>query len=162
MKLSVESRDSSVAIVHHVDDEGVLATRGRLVFRRTARHETWQAVAAFPSGHRKDAMSVGRLASRLLRSEKCNVHPTREGKLLGIRRGVVYALASDGSETRVLGRIHGESVMPRAIAEDREVTLARVRNPLIIFLSNFLLYTSVPVNYIFRRQNLTLGQGMNV
>jgi hypothetical protein len=123
VKLEPVKLDRSVSLVHHIDERGVWASKGRRVFYAATSGADWQEVAGFPRSNPKDLFGVGRLARRLLRSEKCSLHPTREGKLLGIRRSGVYDLSENAgidsdSELVPLFRIHGGCVMPRAIAED--------------------------------------------
>ncbi len=108
--------DDVAEMVHHADERGVWATRGRRVlFRPAGDEDGWKEVARFPRILPRDLPIGSRLAARLLRLAKCNVHPTRSGKLLGIRAGTVLRL--DGREARPLGQIQGRSLMNRAIAE---------------------------------------------
>jgi len=109
--------------VHHVDERGVWASKGRRVFHAITSGDEWNEVARFPIGNAKDFLEYPRLARRLLRTDKCSLYPTREGKLLGIRRGGVYDLSTkhageSDAEMRALFSVHGDCVMPRAIAED--------------------------------------------
>lgn len=124
MNLHTDSPDRDVVTVHHVTDEGIWASKGRAVLHADGPGQPWKRIATFPLAPPKDYASIGRLAARLLRSEKCNVYPTREGKLLGIRKGCVYSLLEPGgAPPRPLFQINGDCVMPRAIAEDGQGNL---------------------------------------
>jgi len=107
-------------IVHHHDERGVWATKGRRILFRPP-DGSWSEIARFPRRVLKDLPIGVRLASRLLRLGKCNVYPTRSGRLLGIRGGVVYRF--DGDEPVALFGIRGDCVMNRAIAETRDGSL---------------------------------------
>jgi hypothetical protein len=124
MKLRAESPDRGIVIVHHVNEKGIWGSNGRTVLHAEGPGKPWKTIATFPLAPPRDYASIGRLARRLLRAEKCNVYPTREGKLLGIRKGWVYSLAEPGgAPPRALFQINGACVMPRAIAEDPDGNL---------------------------------------
>jgi hypothetical protein len=124
MEIQAKAPERGVVTVHHVDANGIWATHGRSVLHAEREGMPWRKIATFPLAPPRDYASIGRLARRLLRAEKCNVHPTREGRLLGIRKGTVYSLLEPGgAPPRPLFQINGACVMPRAIAEDREGNL---------------------------------------
>ncbi len=91
------------------------ATHGRRVFFCAAGSRDWTQLATFPRSWPRDAAAPSRLARRVLRTDKCNVYPTRSGRLLGIRCGQVYRI----EEGRMvpLFRMSGACVMSRSIAE---------------------------------------------
>ncbi len=120
MKFDHRAPDSTVTVVHHADGRGAWGTRGRNIFQADGAGSGWSRIGSFPGKLPVD-LAIGRPARRLLRSDKCNVYPTRSGKLLGIRQGVVYRF-DDGVPTPLF-RIHGDCVMNRGIAEDAEGNL---------------------------------------
>ncbi len=121
MRLHVDVRDSRIEIVHHTDERGVWATRGRRVLFRPLGGD-WREIARFPIVHARGDLAIrSRVASRALRLGKCNIYPTRNGRLLGIRAGTVYRF--DGSDPVPLFDIRGDCVMNRAIAETPTGTL---------------------------------------
>ena len=126
MELQAEAPDREVVLVHHQDERGVWATRGRTIFHALpggdASGASWSRIGSFPAAPVTDYLGIGRLPRRFLRSEKCNVYPTRSGKLLGIRQRVVYRLDAAGGP-KALFEIHGDCVMNRAIAEDADGNL---------------------------------------
>lgn len=119
--LRVLRREPGVQIVHHHDDRGAWATRGRDVLFRAETEGPWKRIARFPRGSVLDPLVRSRLASRALRLDRCNVHPTRRGGLLGIRGGRVWRLEDGGACE--LARLQGDCLMSRAIAEDEEGAL---------------------------------------
>lgn len=124
MRLKLRSVRSDISIVHHLSSRGCFATCGRTVMRADSPESEWRPVTSFPGSWPADFVAHGRLPRRLLRSDKCNVHPTRSGALLGIRGGFTYSLDPDGRQPpRRLFAINGDCVMNRAIAEDDDGSL---------------------------------------
>ncbi|HIC69723.1 MAG TPA: hypothetical protein EYO90_09395, partial [Candidatus Latescibacteria bacterium] len=112
---------SDLTIVHYSDQNGSWASRGRNILYASAHDGPWRVVARFPAVLPRDLLAVQRLPRRWLRSDKCNVRPTRTGRLLGLRGGVVYRLEPDtDSAPAPLAKIEGDCVMSRAMAEDEE------------------------------------------
>ena len=105
-------------MVHHEDERGTWATRGRQVLHADPEGGSWREIARFPFGGYRELGARPRLASRLLRAEKCNVFPTRAGKLLGIRGGVVYRVEEGGMVP--LFQVQGNCIMNRSIAETED------------------------------------------
>jgi hypothetical protein len=89
MRLQTESPDRGVVIVHHADEKGIWGSNGRAVLHAEGSGKPWKTIATFPLAPPRDYASIGRLVQRLLKSEKYNLYPTPEGKLLGIRKGWV-------------------------------------------------------------------------
>lgn len=121
MPIDAKHLTTTPGIVHHVGKRGCFATRGRVVLKADRAEGPWRTVTRFPFDPRVDPFAVGRLATRLLRADKCNVYPTRTGALLGIRQGRAYRLDPTGARTpEPLFSIEGDCVMNRAIAEDTD------------------------------------------
>jgi hypothetical protein len=57
----------------------------------------------------------------VLRLDRCNVHPTRAGGLLGIRAGMLYRI--EGGRCVPIASIRGDCLMNRAIAETADGSL---------------------------------------
>ena len=110
--------DARVSNVHHMDERGVWATRGREVLFCPAGEDEWRPVARFPLLVPQDLASPSRHARRALRLERSNVHPTRGGLLFGLRGGRAFRLEAGGAQP--LFAIRGDCVMNRAIAETDE------------------------------------------
>jgi hypothetical protein len=113
-------REPQLAIVHHADERGVWATRGRDVLHQAAPAEPWRRVARLP-GARLDPLLRSRLASRALRIDRCNVRPAGAERLLAIRGGRVYRIEDGACEE--LCTIQGDCLMNRAIAEGSDGSL---------------------------------------
>lgn len=112
---------ADLTIVHHQDERGVWASRGRDVLHAPSSNGPWRRVTRFPMVTPQDLLAVHRLPRRLLRTDKCNLLPTREGLLLGVRGGVAYRIdPSTGAVPVPLARIEGDCVMNRAMAEDAD------------------------------------------
>lgn len=114
-------RREPLTIVHHVDERGAYATRGRSVLEREGPEGPWRRRARFPAASPLEPLALLRPAARALRLDRCNLHPTRRGGLLGIRAGVVYRI--EGESFVPLARIRGDCLMSRAIAETEEGAL---------------------------------------
>ncbi len=119
MQLRMGRARSDLTIVHYSDENGTWASRGRSILYASAHDGPWRVVTRFPAVLPQDLLAVQRLPRRWLRSDKCNVHPTRTGRLLGLRGGSVYRLDPD-SAPAPLARIEGDCVMNRAMAEDED------------------------------------------
>jgi hypothetical protein len=119
-RLRVLRREPGLAIVHHADEHGTWATRGRDVLHQTAPTEPWRRVTRLPRS-RLDPLLGSRLASRALRIDRCNVRPGAEGRLLAIRGGRVYRIEDGACEE--LCTIQGDCLMNRAIAEGSDGSL---------------------------------------
>jgi hypothetical protein len=115
MKVRAGAPDARFTTIHHMDERGTWATRGRTIFFQPAGEESWRTIARFPPAMPQDLAMPSRLAARVLRLERCSVHPTRSGLMLGIRAGTVYRI--DDAGVHPLFRIRGDCVMARAIAE---------------------------------------------
>ncbi len=119
MALRILDRAPRLSIVHHHDERGAWATRGRTVLFRSGSGAGggagWEPVARFPRASAADALGRSRMACRALRLDRCNVHPTRAGHLLGIRAGQVLRLERDRCVP--LASIQGDCLMSRAVAE---------------------------------------------
>ena len=121
MAPSKTSFTTAAGVIHHVGPRGCFATRGRHVWRADTATSPWRSVTRFPFDAKVDLAALGRLPTRLLRADKCNVHPTRSGALLGIRGGRAFRLDPDGVRAaEPLFEIEGDCVMSRAIAEDSD------------------------------------------
>jgi len=118
MQLRTQPPERPLTLVHHVDERGVWATAGREVWFRAAGGGAWERIATFPTRLPTDLSAPLRLARRLARAEKCNLHPTRSGHLLGIRGGCAYRI-EDGHMTPLF-TLQGDCVMSRSIAETPE------------------------------------------
>jgi len=116
MKFSAQRSTPRVGVIHHADDRGVWASYGRQIFHAIHPSAPWKPAGEFPFAGSRDLLAFSRLSRRVFRSDKCNVYPTRAGKLLGIRSGKVYRLEEQGAIP--LFDIRGDCVMNRAIAED--------------------------------------------
>lgn len=119
-RLRVLRREPGLAIVHHADEGGTWATRGRDVLHQPSSAAPFRSVARLPRS-RLDPLLRSRLASRALRIDRCNVRPAADGRLLAIRGGRVYRI-EDG-ECEVLCTIQGDCLMNRAIAEGSDGSL---------------------------------------
>ncbi len=136
MKLRVHARRRDLAIVHTSGARGDWASAGRRIFRRpvgdttrdtsgsecggTPHSSPWIEYGSFARSY-ADAVGFARLPRRLFRLDKCNLWPTRAGRLLGIRGGQAWDLGShDAMDARPLFRIRGDCVMNRAFGEDSD------------------------------------------
>ncbi len=111
-KLEIVEECDEVAIVQYVDRQMTLGTKGRRILIRKPLEEEWQLYAKFPFVW-EDLFAWNRLASRVLRIEKCIICPTRSGKFLGIRKGRVYDVSA--RHARELFSIQGRAPLPRGI-----------------------------------------------
>ncbi len=104
-----------LTIIHQRCADGSLwASAKRTILQK--KDGAWQRAAEFPRCYPRDLFGFSRPTSRAMRADKCNLYANRQGKLLGIRGGWVYAIA-DG-QARRLFRIQGDCVLHRSIAED--------------------------------------------
>lgn len=115
MILSEGPIDTRVSNVQHMDERGTWATRGREILFRSTEDTDWRRIARFPRALPQDLAGPSRLVARVLRLERGNVYPTRDGRLFGLRGGSAYRF--DGEVPTLLFRIRGDCVMNRAIAE---------------------------------------------
>jgi len=120
LTLHIDPPDRRLEVVHHHDERGVWATRGRRILFRPPQGD-WREIARFPSRGPRDWPIALRPASRLLRGDRCSVFPARKGGLLGMRGGVVYRF-DEGRPVRLF-EIRGHCVMHRAIAEASDGSL---------------------------------------
>lgn len=118
MQLRTERSRTRLSLVQHADERGVWATAGRRILFKGHGHGRWQRLATFPRSWPTDLAAPLRPLRRVLRADKCNVYPTRNGRLLGIRGGQVYRI--DGEVFTPLFRLQGDCVMSRSIAETAE------------------------------------------
>jgi hypothetical protein len=93
------------------------ATSGRNVFY--GKEQNWHPFSRFPFCLPRDLLGFSRLTSRAMRSDKCNVLVNSNGKILGIRGGIVYALEQD-KPVRSLFSIQGDCVLHRSLCEDQQ------------------------------------------
>ncbi|MCR9095926.1 MAG: hypothetical protein NXI30_17020 [bacterium] len=117
VRLRVLETRRDVRFVHATGPRGDWATSRRTILRRE-RNGEWTPVARFPFSGAVDALGALRLTERLLRLDKCNVWPMRNGLLLGIRGGKVYRIDPETDRVDALFEIQGDCVMSRALAED--------------------------------------------
>ena len=115
LKARFDAPDARRHVIHHMNETGTWATRGRTIEFQARGTSSWTSIARFPVALPTDLAAPSRLARRILRTDRCNVYPTRSGKLLGIRAGVVYRI--EPPQLVPLFRIRGDCVMSRAIAE---------------------------------------------
>lgn len=120
-RLEIVERAPRVEIVHHADERGVWASRGREILFRPDPEAPWERLARFPRASPVDALLSLRPVARALRIDRCNVHPTKRGGLLGIRAGRVYRI--EGGRCVPIGAIQGDCLMNRAIAETEDGSL---------------------------------------
>ncbi len=119
MKVVGVERIPEATILHHIDPgEKLYATRGRLILSYE-RDGTWEHMAAFPRAYPRDLFAFSRPSARAFRADKANLYMNRNGHLLGIRAGVVYALRASGN-MEPLFTIQGDSVLHGGICEDPE------------------------------------------
>lgn len=119
--LRVKSIDriSSVAILHHRENDGSFwGTRGCWILRGDPE-SGWEKVARFPFAAPRDYFSFTRPTTRAMRADKCNLYRNRAGYLLGIRAGQVYRLNAQEQLEQLFG-IQGDSVLHGSISEDQE------------------------------------------
>jgi hypothetical protein len=118
LKARFGSSDKRLTVIQHMNETGAWATRGRAIEFQATGSSSWTSIARFPLAFPTDLATPSRLARRVLRTDRCNVYPTRSGKLLGIRAGVVYRI--EPSRLVPLFEIRGDCVMSRAIAETED------------------------------------------
>ena len=107
-----------ITIIHHHGEDGTLwATSGRNVVVK--KEQNWQIFSRFPFCLPRDLFGFSRPTARALRSDKCNVVVNSNGKVMGIRGGVVYAL-EEGRPARSLFSIQGDCVLHRSLSEDQQ------------------------------------------
>jgi len=115
LRLDLSGPDTRLTNVHHVDERGAWASRGRRILHAEDGESCWREIGRFPGTRRTEIFAASRWASRALRLARCTVYPTCTGAVLAIRDGVAYRLASGGMQP--LFRVEGRCVMNRAIAE---------------------------------------------
>jgi hypothetical protein len=104
-----------VTIIHQRCADGSLwATAKRSILHMKNGH--WQHVAEFPRSYPRDLFGFLRPTARAMRADKCNLYANRQGNLLGIRGGSVYAI-EQGHAIRMFD-IQGDCVLHRSISED--------------------------------------------
>ena len=105
-----------VTIIHQRCADGSLwATAKRSILHMENGH--WQRVAEFPRSYPRDLFGFSRPTARAMRADKCNLYANRQGNLLGIRGGSVYAI-EQRHEVKHLFDIQGDCVLHRSISED--------------------------------------------
>jgi hypothetical protein len=114
-KLTLKQDDRSAVIVHHVNKDGVWASQNRRILFRSPNEMHWRTIGRFPFAAPRDYLLASRIMVRILRTDRCNLFPTRLGVLLGIRRGTVYSI--HGDMLRPLFSIRGDSVLLMGITE---------------------------------------------
>jgi len=114
-KLQVLRRDERAVIIHHVDERGTWATHNREILFQHVKSSDWTKIDEFPAAVPRDFFAWFRFTRRAMRVDKCNLFPTRAGKLLGIRAGTVYEIES--GIIRPLFSIQGDCVLHRGITE---------------------------------------------
>jgi hypothetical protein len=115
LRLELRGPALPLSNVHHEDERGCWATRGRRILRAASPDGPWHEIARFPRRGKRDALGGPRALARALRTEKCTVYPTRRGALLGIRGGEVFRI--EASNMVPIFRVSGNCIMNRAIAE---------------------------------------------
>jgi len=120
-KLKILHRNDRAVIVHHVDERGAWVTHDREILYGSGKGGEWEIRGEFPFAMPRDMFAWSRPTHRAMRVDKCNLYPTRMGKLLGIRAGTVYAI--EGGRTHPLFSIQGDCVLHRGIAETHEGSL---------------------------------------
>jgi len=117
--IEILERYPGVNLIHHVDSEGAIwATRNRGILLKTGDRD-WVEISRFPFESPKDAFEIARLSARASRVDQSNVYVNRRGRILGIRNGTVYRI-EEGRRPVPLGRIQGDSILRRGIAESSE------------------------------------------
>ena len=113
----ITQRYPRVNIIHQRAANGTLwATSGRQVVISQDQHH-WLPFAGFPFSSPRDFFAFSRPTSRAARSDKCNLFVNSQGRLIGIRAGVVYSL-EEGMPARPLFTIQGDCVLHRSSCED--------------------------------------------
>lgn len=108
---------SEITLLHQIDTDGTLwGSCGRKVLYRRPGEE-WAFHSEFPLSMPRDAFSFSRITTRLSRSDKCNVHVTRKGHVLGIRAHRVYHL-KPSQEPTLLFSISGDCSLHGTLCED--------------------------------------------
>ncbi len=108
---------ADVTIVHQARQGRIWGSRGRRVLVNDGGSE-WLDFAKFPFHWKQDAISAVRPLARLTRADKCNVYCSVEGRILGVRGGVVFDM-SPGS-LQGITNIQGDSVLQGCICSDPE------------------------------------------
>jgi hypothetical protein len=105
-----------ITIIHQRMADGRLwATAGRQVVLQQGGK--WLPFANFPFSSPRDWLAFSRPTARAARSDKCNLAENSQGRLMGIRGGMVYAL-ENGKPALPLFAIQGDCVLHRSICED--------------------------------------------
>lgn len=110
-RVHIERFQPQATIVHHVDEQGTWATRGRTLLLSDSDAQTWKTMGQFPWVWPRDAVSFFRLGQRFARADKCLVLPVESG-VLGIRAGNVYRIAE--GEVQPIGNIQGHCPLHRS------------------------------------------------
>lgn len=118
LELQVLRRDKQAVIVHHADERGAWATCDRKILYQPAGTSDWETIGFFPFAAPRDLFAWSRSTKRATRVDKCNLFPTRDGRLLGIRAGMVYEI--ENSVSSPIFSIQGDCVLHRGIAESSE------------------------------------------
>lgn len=110
-------RYPKVTIIHHREGNGSLwATCKRRILKKSG--ERWENVAEFPRCFPRDLFSFSRPAARAARADKCNLYVNKQGNVIGIRGGSVYAIKE--KQALFLFNINGDCVLHRSICEDEK------------------------------------------
>lgn len=115
MEFSILYRDRAAAIIHHVDDSGIWATKNRSILYKKSHSDKYIKLTDFPFSPIKDFFAPIRIMARFLRTDKCALFHTSQNKLLAIRDSVVYRL--DNKKLTPLFKIQGDCVLHMGICE---------------------------------------------
>jgi hypothetical protein len=115
--VTVTKRYGRMTILHHYESDGSLwGTSGRKILRRNPLGE-WKKISRFPFAKPRDYFGFSRISTRAMRADKCNIYVNREGSILGIRAGQVFAI-DNGNSPQKLFEIQGDAVLHGGICED--------------------------------------------
>lgn len=108
-------RAADLTIVHHVDEAGVVASRGREVLTLRSQTSSISTHGKFPAGYPRDLFGWSRITERFARADMCCIYRTSTGLMLGVRRGVVYHIET--GSYRSLFEVQGDCPLHNSIAE---------------------------------------------
>jgi hypothetical protein len=116
--VEIRKRYPDMTTAHQITEDGIVfGTSKRLIYKHDQSGNT--LIGKFPFWYPRDYFLKSRLLSRVMRIDKCNFYKNSNGKMIGIRGGIVYSIDQDAN-LNPLFNIQGDCVLHRSIAEDKD------------------------------------------